>query len=85
MALTGASPCGFGTILAQNAWLPVFRTLGCDFWAGGRLLVSLAGSVIDANGEVLDAKTRGALQKFLAGFVAHVRLRQGSRSGAATP
>jgi NAD(P)H-dependent FMN reductase len=24
----GASPGGFGTILAQNGWLPVLRTLG---------------------------------------------------------
>jgi NAD(P)H-dependent FMN reductase len=27
-AVIGASPGGFGTILAQNAWLPVLRTLG---------------------------------------------------------
>lgn len=79
VALTGASPGGFGTILAQNAWLPVFRALGCDFWSGGRLLVSHAASVIDANGEVTDARTREALENFLAGFVAHVRRRQGSR------
>lgn len=26
-AVIGASPGGFGTILAQNAWLPVLRTL----------------------------------------------------------
>lgn len=31
VALTGASPGGFGTILSQNAWLPVFRTLGAEF------------------------------------------------------
>ena len=28
VALIGASPGGFGTILSQNAWLPVLRTLG---------------------------------------------------------
>ena len=33
-AVIGASPGGFGTILAQNAWLPVMRTLGVRFWAG---------------------------------------------------
>lgn len=84
VALMGASPGGFGTILAQNAWLPVFRTLGCDFWAGGRMMVSHAASLIDASGEITDDKTREVLQKFLAGFVAHVR-RQASGSGAATP
>jgi chromate reductase len=28
VGVIGASPGGFGTILAQNAWLPVLRTLG---------------------------------------------------------
>ncbi len=75
VAIVGASPGGFGTILAQNAWLPVFRTLGADLWAEGRLLVSRAGGVFDAEGRMTDAATRDALQKFLAGFVAHVRAR----------
>ena len=75
VAMAGASPGGFGTILSQNAWLPVFRTLGADLWPGGRLLVSRAGSVIDANGEVVDAATRDNLGKFVNGFVAYVRAR----------
>jgi hypothetical protein len=58
-------------ILSQNAWLPVFRTLGVDLWAGGRLLVSRAGSVFDADGDLVDAKVRMALQQSLGGFVAH--------------
>src|SRR5262252_3038230 len=33
VALIGASPGGFGTILSQNAWLPVLRTLGADLWS----------------------------------------------------
>jgi chromate reductase, NAD(P)H dehydrogenase (quinone) len=73
VAIAGASPGGFGTILSQNAWLPVFRTLGADLWPGGRLLVSRAGSVIDANGEIVDAATRDNLGKFVNGFVAYVR------------
>lgn len=82
VALAGASPGGFGTILAQNAWLPVFRTLGADFWPGGRLLISRAASVIDVNGEITDAATRDNLAKFVRGFVAYVRAsraRTGSR------
>jgi len=35
VALIGASPGGFGTILSQNAWLPVLRTLGSEFWSEG--------------------------------------------------
>ncbi len=73
VAIAGASPGGFGTTLAQTAWLPVFRTLGSDLWSGGRLLVSRAASVFDANGAIVDAATREALAKFMQSFVAYVR------------
>src|SRR6266853_222264 len=79
VAIAGASPGGFGTILSQNAWLPVFRTLGADLWSG-RLLVSRAGGVIDANGEITDAATRDSIRKFMEGFVAYVRGRKQSTS-----
>ena len=57
-ALVGASPGGFGTILSQNHWLPVLKTLGVQLWAGNRLMVSRAGSAFDADGELVDAKLR---------------------------
>lgn len=72
VAVIGASPDGFGTILAQNAWLPVLHTLGTRPWFGGRLLVSRAASVFDAAGELADEKIKGQLQQFLQGFVAFV-------------
>jgi chromate reductase len=78
VAIAGASPGGFGTVLAQSAWLPVFRTLGADLWSRGRLLVSRAGSLVDANGEITDAATRDNIAKFVNGFVAYVRQRKGS-------
>jgi NAD(P)H-dependent FMN reductase len=78
VAIIGASPGGFGTILSQNAWLPVFRTLGADLWAGGRILVSRAGNVFDASGKIVDGKVNDALRKFLEGFVTHVRARSNS-------
>ena len=73
VALAGASQGAFGTILSQNAWLPVFRTLGANLWTGGRLLVSRAASVIDANGEITDTALRENIGKFVAGFVDYVR------------
>jgi NAD(P)H-dependent FMN reductase len=73
VALIGASPGGFGTILSQNAWLPVLRTLGAELWTGGRLMVSRAGSVFDADGRIVDGRTDEALRRYLAGFVAYVR------------
>jgi chromate reductase, NAD(P)H dehydrogenase (quinone) len=68
VAVIGASPGGFGTILAQAAWLPVLRTLGTQPWFGGRLQVSRAGSVFDAEGRMTDAAARTQLAQFLAGF-----------------
>jgi chromate reductase, NAD(P)H dehydrogenase (quinone) len=76
VAVCGASPGGFGTILSQNAWLPVFRTLRAELWLGGRLLVSRAGNVIGSDGEVSDAATVENIRKFVGGFVAHVQGRR---------
>jgi chromate reductase len=73
IAVIGASPGGFGTILSQNAWLPVLRTLGMQPWFGGRLMVSRAGQVFDAAGEMADEKVKAQLQAFLQGFVASLR------------
>jgi chromate reductase, NAD(P)H dehydrogenase (quinone) len=78
VAIAGASPGGFGTILSQNAWLPVFRTLGADLWSGRRLLVSRAGGVFDAQGSMTDAAVTDNLRKFLAGFVAYAAARRQS-------
>lgn len=69
VAVMGASPGGFGTILSQNAWLPVLRTVGAELWTGGRLMVSRAGSVFDAAGAIADARTSDLLRKFVEGFV----------------
>src|SRR5687767_14876282 len=75
VGLIGASPGGFGTILAQNAWLPVLRTLGTRTWFGGRLQVSRAGNVFNAAGELTDEAARTQLRKYLGGFVDFIRNR----------
>jgi chromate reductase, NAD(P)H dehydrogenase (quinone) len=72
-AIIGASPGGFGTILSQVAWLPVLRTLGTQFWSGGRLQVSRAATVFDDAGNLKDAGVEEQLKQFLAGYVAFVR------------
>lgn len=69
-AVIGASPGGFGTLLAQNAWWPVLRTLRTRTWFGGRLTVSRAGDVFDADGAMIDDKAREQLQAFVQGFAA---------------
>jgi NAD(P)H-dependent FMN reductase len=75
VGVIGASPGGFGTILAQNAWLPVLRTLGTRTWFGGRLQVSRAGSVFNPAGELADEAARAQLRKYLGGFVDFIRNR----------
>lgn len=49
VAVLGASPGGFGTVMAQAHWLPVLRTLKADLWADGRMLVSRAQGSFDAH------------------------------------
>ena len=75
-ALVGASPGGFGTILSQNHWLPVLKTLGVQLWAGNRLMVSRAGSAFDADGELVDAKLRDQLAGFVQGFATFAAARR---------
>jgi NAD(P)H-dependent FMN reductase len=69
VAMMGASPGQYGTILSQVAWLPVLRTLGTELWTGGRLQVVRARDVFDDNGELIDDAIRERLEKFLAGFI----------------
>ena len=69
VAILGATPGNFGTILAQHAWLPVLRTLGTRPWWGARLLVSRANTVFDESGAVTDEAIKKQLQQFLRGFV----------------
>ncbi len=76
VAVIGASPGGFGTILAQAAWLPVLRTLGARHWAAGRLMVSRANHVFDENGTMTDEPARKQLQDFLRGYAQFVRSNQ---------
>ena len=74
VAVMGASPGGFGTILSQQAWLQVLRTLQTRPWFEGRLQVSRAGSVFDANGELIDDKIRTQLKDFMRGFSEFVKV-----------
>lgn len=72
VALLGASPGNFGTLLAQDAWLSVLRTLGTRPWFGGRLMASRADTLFDGDGLLTNEAMRSRLQEFLAGFVAFI-------------
>ena len=68
VALIGATPGGFGTAMAQSAWLPVLRTLRMRPYFQGRLMVSRATELFDKQGRLTDDKTRASLETFLEGF-----------------
>jgi chromate reductase len=72
VALIGASPGNFGTVLSQNAWLPVLRTLGAELWSEGRILVPRAQGVFDEAGTLTDTAVKERLGDFLRRFVAIV-------------
>ena len=73
VALIGASPGGFGTVLAQSAWLPVLKALGTRHYSGGRLLLARAGKAFAEDGTLADADARERLAEFLRGYVEFVR------------
>lgn len=67
VAILGASPSGFGTILSQEAWLQVLRSLNTQPWFGGSLMVSRASSKFE-NGRLTDPDSRKFLGDFLSGY-----------------
>ena len=72
VAVIGASPGGFGTVMSQAHWLPVLRTLGARHWSGGRLAVARAGSVFGPDGSLQDDAIRKQLAEFVHGFAQFV-------------
>jgi len=69
VAIIGATTGGFGTVLGQDAWLPVLRALKTKPWFGGRLVVPYATKAFDESGRITDEMIKARLQGFLKGFV----------------
>jgi chromate reductase len=68
VGVIGASPGNFGTILSQNAWLPVLRTLGTRPWFASPIYLSQAAKAFDEHGRLIDEAVREKLRKYLQGF-----------------
>lgn len=75
LALMGASPGGFGTLLAQAAWLPVLKSLGVQVWPGKSLMLSRAHQSIGADGEIADEAALKTIADFVAGYAAGLDIR----------
>ncbi|MBX3616694.1 NADPH-dependent FMN reductase [Nitrosomonas sp.] len=69
IAVIGATMGGFGTVLSQNALLPVLRRLGMRPWFGEQMMVSKAHNVFDETGKITDAVINQQLEKFLTGYI----------------
>jgi chromate reductase, NAD(P)H dehydrogenase (quinone) len=78
VAVAGVSLGGFGTLLAQEAWLPVFRYLKMRPWFGDSLLVSKASALFDEAGDLSDDATCDKLRGFLEKFVASIEKENGA-------
>ncbi len=75
LALMGASPGGFGTLLAQAAWLPVLKSLGVQVWPGKSLMLSRAHQTIGADGEIVDEAALKTIADFVAGYATSLDVR----------
>jgi NAD(P)H-dependent FMN reductase len=76
VAIMGATPGPGGTALSQVAWLPIVRTLGMRPWFEGRVLISDAFTVFDADGRIADAAMNQRIRMFIEGFAAFAALQQ---------
>jgi len=72
VAIMGASPGRFGTLLSQTAWLPIVRTLGMRPWYGMTLYVSEATKKFDSYGTLIDPDIRERVKEFMAGYASFV-------------
>jgi NAD(P)H-dependent FMN reductase len=72
VAIMGASPGRFGTLLSQTAWLPIVRTLGMRPWYGMTLYVSEAAKKFDNTGTLIDPDIRERVKEFMAGYASFV-------------
>lgn len=78
VAIIGATPGGFGTVLAQSAWLPVIAKLGMRPWFGMSIALSHATDAFGADGALVDAAAHDRIQQFVSSFAEFVaRARRG--------
>ena len=68
VAIIGATPGGFGTVLAQSAWLPVIAKLGMRPWFGMSLALSHANDAFASDGRLVDSAAHERIQQFVSSF-----------------
>ncbi|HQQ64455.1 MAG TPA: NADPH-dependent FMN reductase [Pseudomonadales bacterium] len=72
VAIAGATPGGWGTVLAQTAWLPTLKVLGTVTYTGKGMMLSKANTAFDATGQLIDSSASALLGEFMRGFVGFI-------------
>jgi NAD(P)H-dependent FMN reductase len=67
VGIIGASTSRGGTRLSQNAWMPVFRTLGMVFFSQKSMYIAGAEASFK-DGKLVDEKIRELLRNYLIAF-----------------
>lgn len=76
LAMMGATPGGFGTLNAQNGWLPIWRALHVRLWNEKMpFMVPRAHTAFDGEGRIIDDKISENLSRFIEGFIEFVKAR----------
>jgi chromate reductase, NAD(P)H dehydrogenase (quinone) len=73
VAIVGASPGGFGTVRGQMALRQMLMFPEARVLPGPALLVSRAGDLFSADGDLVDAATRKRLSGVLTAFAGWIR------------
>ncbi|GAB4190048.1 MAG: NADPH-dependent FMN reductase [Simkaniaceae bacterium] len=73
VGLFGATIGNMGTLNAQTAWLPIFRTLSMRPWFGKKLFLSKAKEKFDDQGLLTDQHTKEKLQEYIAEFIQFIK------------
>jgi NAD(P)H-dependent FMN reductase len=74
VAVIGATPGSYGTLLSQTAWLPVLRALGLDPWFGRSLYLSRASTAFDDAGQLIDEATTERLRRLITEYAESIRM-----------
>lgn len=73
VAIAGVTPGGFGTVLAQNAFLPIVAALKMVQWNDQELKLSNANEIFDDNGNVSNENIIDDLRDFMKGYANFVQ------------
>lgn len=73
VGLMGATPGGRGTVPAQEAWLPILKTLQTLIFSAKAVGIPKAGDVFAEDGSIKDEKVKKQINEYMKEFEAFVQ------------